>query len=79
MRGLCFWWGQLVEGAVTISADLNLTYEPGSSDTNTVINLAGECCFGQNWGCQNATTEGAEGGGGTGKATLQTQALQVSL
>lgn len=46
-----------------MSADLNLTYEPVSSETNTVVDLAGEYCFGQNWGCQNATADEEEGFG----------------
>jgi len=59
--GFVFGGGSLVEGKVTMSADLNLTYKPSSSDANTVVDLAGEYCFGQNWGCQNATTDDAEG------------------
>jgi hypothetical protein len=58
---LVFGGGPLVEGEVTMSADLNLTYEPSSSDANTVVDLSGEYCFGQNWGCQNATTNDEEG------------------
>jgi hypothetical protein len=49
--------GPGVEGKVTMSADLSLTYEPSSSNANTVIDLSGEYCFGQDWGCQNATTD----------------------
>jgi hypothetical protein len=52
-----------VEGAVTMSADLNLTYAPASSDQNGVVGLAGEYCFGQDWGCQNATTDDEKGFG----------------
>jgi hypothetical protein len=59
--GFVFGGGSLVEGKVTMSADLNLTYKPSSSDANTVVDLAGEYCFGQNWGCQNATTDDTEG------------------
>src|SRR5580700_114788 len=58
---LVFGGGPLVEGEVTMSADLNLTYKPSSSDANTVVDLAGEYCFGQNLGCQNATTDDTEG------------------
>jgi hypothetical protein len=47
----------LVQGEVTMSADLNLTYEPSNSEANTVIDLSGEYCFGQNWDCQNATVD----------------------
>jgi hypothetical protein len=61
--GLYFGGGPLVQGEVTMSADLNLTYEPTTSDANTVIDLSGEYCFGQNWGCQNATTDDAMGFG----------------
>lgn len=61
--GFIFAGGPLVEGAgaVTMSADLNLTYKQSSMPANTVVNLAGEYCFGQNWGCQNATTNHAQG------------------
>jgi hypothetical protein len=46
----------LVESKVTMSADLNLTYEPVKNpNPNTVMDLSGEYCFGQNWGCQNTT------------------------
>ncbi len=59
--GFVFGGGPLVAGEVTMSADLDLTYEPSSADTNTVVYLSGEYCFGQNWGCQNATTDDAQG------------------
>jgi hypothetical protein len=55
--GLVFGGGPLVEGAVTMSADLNLTYEPSLSNENGVVGLSGEYCFGQDWGCQNATID----------------------
>jgi hypothetical protein len=61
--GLVFAGGPLVAGNVTMSADLNLAYEPSNSVPNTVVDLAGEYCFGQNWGCENATTDDAEGFG----------------
>ena len=54
--GLYYGGGPLVEGKVTMSADLNLTYKPvKNSPPNTVLDLSGEYCFGQDWGCQNAT------------------------
>jgi hypothetical protein len=59
--GFVFGGGPLFEGEVTMSADLDLTYEPSSSDANTVVDLSGEYCFGQNWGCQNATTDDEKG------------------
>jgi hypothetical protein len=61
--GLVFAGGPLVEGSgnVTMSADLNLAYKPVNSNPNTVIDLSGEYCFGQNWGCQNATVIDGEG------------------
>jgi len=52
-----------VAAAVTMSADLTLTYHASSSDPNGGVGLAGEYCFGQNWGCQNATTDDAKGFG----------------
>ena len=46
----------LVQSKVTMSADLNLTYQPVKNpNPNTVRDLSGEYCFGQNWGCQNTT------------------------
>jgi hypothetical protein len=59
--GFVFGGGTLVKGKVTMSADLNLTYKPANSDSNAVVYLSGEYCFGQNWGCQNATTDDTEG------------------
>lgn len=54
--GLYYGGGPLAEGKVTMSADLNLTYKPvKNSIPNTVLDLSGEYCFGQDWGCQNAT------------------------
>jgi hypothetical protein len=57
--GFVFAGGPLVDGAgaVTMSADLYLEYRASDAPANTVVNLAGEYCFGQDWGCQNATTE----------------------
>jgi hypothetical protein len=55
--GFVFGGGPGVEGEVTMSADLDLTYEPSSSNNNAEIGLTGEYCFGQDWGCQNATTD----------------------
>jgi len=59
--GFVFGGGPLFEGEVTMSADLDLTYEPSSSDANKVVDLSGEYCFGQSWGCQNATTDDEKG------------------
>lgn len=61
--GLVFAGGPLVKGAgaVTMSADLNLMYRAASSNANTIFDLSGEYCFGQNWGCQNATVDNEEG------------------
>jgi hypothetical protein len=61
--GFIFAGGPLVEGAaaVTMSADLNLEYKQSDSPANTVVDLGGEYCFGQTWGCQNATTNDTQG------------------
>jgi hypothetical protein len=59
--GFVFGGGPLVAGKVTMSADLNLTYRPSTSDPNTVVDLSGEYCFGQNWGCENATSNNEDG------------------
>jgi hypothetical protein len=59
--GLVFGGGPLVRGKVTMAADLELTYGDTSTGANTVIDLAGEYCFGQNWGCQNATVNDEDG------------------
>jgi len=58
--GLYINGGPLVQGAVTMSANLNLTYEPASSNANTVIDLSGEYCFGQDGGCENATADNTQ-------------------
>lgn len=47
--------GPLLHGKATLSADLDLTYQAAAANQNTVVNLAGEYCFGQNGGCLNAT------------------------
>ena len=60
--GLYYGGGPLFEGKATMSADLNLTYKPvTNSDPDTVLDLSGEYCFGQDWGCQNATAIDGEG------------------
>jgi hypothetical protein len=60
--GLYYGGGPLIEGKVTMSADLNLTYKPGTnSNPDTVLDLSGEYCFGQTGGCQNATGIDGEG------------------
>jgi hypothetical protein len=61
--GFVFGGGPLVEGEVRMSAELDLTYEPSISNLNAVVDLSGEYCFGQDWGCQNATTDDEMGFG----------------
>jgi hypothetical protein len=58
--GLVFGGGPLISGTVSMSADLNLTYTRGQT-ANTIVDLSGEYCFGQNWGCQNATLDDEDG------------------
>ena len=54
--GLYYGGGPLLRGKATMSADLNLIYKPTNSRLNKIVNLGGgEYCFGQDWGCQNAT------------------------
>lgn len=53
--GLYYGGGSLIQGEVTMSADLELTYEQVKENANSVVDLTGEYCFGQNWGCENAT------------------------
>lgn len=61
--GFIFAGGPLVQGAgaVTMSADLDMRYGRSDAPANAVVGLAGEYCFGQNWGCQNATTNDKDG------------------
>lgn len=60
--GLYYGGGPLLEGKVTMTADLNLRYRSvTNANPNTVLDLGGEYCFGQNWGCQNATDIDGEG------------------
>jgi len=54
--GLYYGGGPLLQGKTTITTNLDLSYRKASSNPNTVINVGGgEYCFGQDWGCQNAT------------------------
>ena len=54
--GLYYGGGPLLRGTATMSADLALVYKPATSNPNTIVNVGGgEYCFGQDWGCQNAT------------------------
>jgi hypothetical protein len=60
--GLYYGGGPLIEGKATMSADLNLTYKPlTNSNPDTVTDLSGEYCFGQDGGCENATAIDGEG------------------
>jgi hypothetical protein len=53
--GLYYGGAALLQGKVTMSADLALTYKP-TATKNTLVNVGGgEYCFGQDWGCENAT------------------------
>lgn len=45
---------------VVSSASLSLSFTPVQSATQTVLGMGGEFCFGQNWGCQAATTNDAQ-------------------
>ena len=75
--GFVFGGGPLVQGEVAMSADLKLTYGTSTASANTVVDLAGEYCFGQNWGCQNATTDDGMGFGVP--ITMQTTGHLVEL
>lgn len=56
--GLYYGGGPLDGGTSTMSADLDLTYAPATANPNTVVDGGGdEFCFGQTWGCENATDE----------------------
>jgi hypothetical protein len=54
--GLYYGRGPLISGKATMSADLDLRYRPlKNANPNTVVDVGGEYCFGQDGGCQNAT------------------------
>ena len=55
--GLYYGGGTVFAGNATMTADLDLTYQPASSvNPNKIVNVGGgEYCFGADWGCQNAT------------------------
>ena len=54
--GLYYGGGPVLHGKVTMTADLDLTYKPVTSTPYQVVSAGGgEYCFGQNWGCENAT------------------------
>lgn len=59
--GFYYGGGPLLEGKSTMSADLDLAYQPASARRDTIVDLSGEYCFGQDWGCQNATAIDGEG------------------
>jgi len=61
--GFYYGGGPEFAGKTTMKADLDLTYQPASSvNPNTVVSVGGgEYCFGQNWGCQNATVNDEDG------------------
>lgn len=61
--GLYYGGGSLNQGdVVTMTADLNLTYRPVTNpNPNTVWDLSGEYCFGQDFACENATAIDGEG------------------
>ena len=76
--GLYYGGGPLFEGKVTMSANLNLRYKPMTTlNPNTVLDISGEYCFGQNWGCQNATE--IDGEGFAVPITMQTSGHLVEL
>jgi hypothetical protein len=60
--GLVFAGGPLVQGTVTMAADLNLDYTPFSPSADSVIDLSGEYCFEQ-IGCENYTNDDTQGFG----------------
>ena len=56
--GLFYGGGPVIEGKATMSANLDLTYEPMTANPNFIVDGGGgEYCFGQTWGCENATVE----------------------
>jgi hypothetical protein len=60
--GLFYSGGPLISGKATMTADLELTYKPTTSNPNTLVNVGGgEYCFGQTGGCLNATAIDGEG------------------
>jgi hypothetical protein len=60
--GLYYGGGPLLQGKATMSADLNLTYQSvKNANLNTVLDVGGEYCFGQEGGCQNFTAVEGEG------------------
>ena len=56
--GLYYGGSALNGGKVTMTADLDLTYQAATASQNVVIGGGGgEYCFGQTWGCENATDD----------------------
>ncbi len=57
--GFYYGGGPQFAGKSTMTADLDLTYQAANTaNPNTVVSAGGgEYCFGQTWGCQNATDE----------------------
>lgn len=60
--GLFYGGGPLLAPTpVTMSANLDLVYQPAASNPNTVLDVGGEYCFGQTTGCQNVTNDTISG------------------
>jgi hypothetical protein len=60
--GLYYGGGPVLQGKVTMSANLDLIFRRANSNPNTVVNVGGgEYCFGQDQGCQNATAIDRQG------------------
>jgi hypothetical protein len=60
--------------AVTSSANLSLTFVAAQPPAQSIHGMGGEFCFGQNWGCQAATTNDAQS---FANVTPITQATQL--
>ncbi len=45
---------------VTAAANLTLTYTAAQQPAQSLLGLGGEFCFGQDWGCQAATTDDSQ-------------------
>jgi len=76
--GLYYGGAALLRGKVTMWADLNLTYQSITSNPNMIVNVGGgEYCFGQDWGCQNATVIDGEAFAVPTKLTMSGHLLEI--
>lgn len=62
---------------VTSAASLSLAYTAPKSPAQSILGMGGEFCFGQDWGCQAATTDDAQSFANLTPITATTQLVAL--